>query len=237
MVHAVEATANFDFPTSLQPRAIAPVEDRLKVFVKQDRSPEVSCSPILDVCAAVVSDASELAKLYRQDYVWAHRETHFDTQAAEATLEEWEVALGSLDFRAVLVDAAKATKRGVVSDVRLLKCVDAGNARAVVGYALYELREKGSAKRKQRYCELVNIVVSAAYRGFGVGRLLFDEIQADLACEAPSYAGDIRLYVAQRNELPLNWYRRLGFKDGGWQSENVAGTEVKFLRMVLKKTA
>eukprot|EP00928_Gymnodinium_smaydae_P047118 TRINITY_DN3142_c0_g2_i1.p1 TRINITY_DN3142_c0_g2~~TRINITY_DN3142_c0_g2_i1.p1 ORF type:complete len:223 (+),score=63.08 TRINITY_DN3142_c0_g2_i1:36-671(+) len=196
------------------------------------------------VSPAGVRDAAALTRLHEEGYVQAHRETH-EGALAEASAEEWEKALGAIDFRAVLQENAKKplanNKKEELApgDVWLLKCFGGPGSKSdakqsLVGYALCELREKGSAKKKQRYCELVNIVVSPDFRGAGAGRALFDGLLADLKRLAPAFASDLRLYVAEKNTGPMAWYHRLGFKNAGWQSETVAGTEVKFLRMMLK---
>lgn len=199
-------------------------------------------SPGFVVSAAGPSDVEALNVLYQQDYLQAHMRMHGDV--ARASTEEWETALGPIDF-ASLLDSRGCSSEG---DVRLLTCVEDDNGNLItqgcragdtcrpVGYVLYELREKGSpGKRRQRFCELVNIVVNARHRGCGAGRLLFDALCDDLAATAPGRAGDLRLFVAERNVGPREWYKRLGFKDAGWQIEHLAGKEVRFVRMMRSK--
>jgi len=138
--------------------------------------------------------------------------------------------LGAIDFEAVISDLSSSRKRGGGA-VRLLKCVETAHRGSLVGYVLYELREKGTPRRRQRYCELVNIVVAAGHRSCGAGRLLFEALFEDLVCTAPVRAADLRLYVARSNTGPLEWYRRLGFRDVGRQTECIGGAQVDFLRM------
>lgn len=125
--------------------------------------------------------------------------------------------------------------------VRLLKCVERSSIGSggekqpkLVGYVLYELREKGPRRSRQRYCELVNIVVRGEYRGCGAGRYLFEALRRDLEKTAVAEAGDLRLFVAERNIGPLAWYRRLGFVVAGSQTEHIGGVQVNFVRMVLR---
>jgi len=176
------------------------------------------------VCAAEAADAPALNSLYEEDYIHAHRKMH-DKPAANASSEEWQAALGPINFSDVLMSTSE--------EVRLLKLHS--EADGCVGYILYELREKGPhGKRRQRFCELVNVVVSSNHRGCGAGRLLLDALLADVASNAPGHNGDLRLFVAERNAAPRAWYKRLGFADAGWQTECVAGSDVRFLRMMMK---
>jgi ribosomal protein S18 acetylase RimI-like enzyme len=187
-------------------------------------SPSLLCAkPFFTVSAATPDDASALAEMYERDYLQAHRSMH-KKQASGATLQEWEVALGPINFHEVL--------SGALEGVKLLKCTAQGST-TPIGYILYEMREKGPrGKKRQRFCELVNIVVDSKHRGCGAGRLLFDALRMELASSNPAHAGDLRLFVAERNEGPLAWYRRLGFTDAGWQSESLGGSEIQFLRMM-----
>mmetsp|Transcript_100176 Transcript_100176/g.311572 ORF Transcript_100176/g.311572 Transcript_100176/m.311572 type:complete len:255 (-) Transcript_100176:201-965(-) len=181
-----------------------------------------------DVCEAAPSDAGTLSELYWEDYVTCHRRLH----RGAASAADWEAALGPVDFENVIREAA-----GGRSSVRLLKCVDLKDQgpRSLVGYVLYELREKGPPHKRQRYCELVNIVVRSQHRGCGAGRLLFEALREDLVRTAPARAGDLRLFVDKSNAGPLEWYRRLGFQEAGKQSECVGGTQVNFLRMAKRQ--
>jgi len=184
------------------------------------------------VCAAVPADAAALTAMYSKDYVQVHRQMH-EKPAADASTQEWEEALGKTDFLSVL----QQTKSSPTGEVRLLKCVAEGSDDPI-GYVLYELREKGpKGKNRQRFCELVNIVVKSDYRGCGAGGLMFKALRADLALTAPSHATDLRLFVAERNASPTAWYTRLGFTEAGWQSECLGGSEVRFLRMMFKPQA
>jgi len=193
------------------------------------------------VLRATVADARALRELYMQDYVDCHRRVH-PGAAGAARAEAWETVLGAVDFEALLEEVEGTRKSGGShGSVRLLKCVatatSGAEAHCIVGYVLYELREKGPSRRRQRYCELVNIVVRANWRGCGAGRRLFEALCEDLACTAPAQAGDLRLYVAERNVGPLAWYRRLGFQNAGWQSELVGDTTVRFLRMARRSSS
>lgn len=178
-------------------------------------------------------DAAALSELYEQDYLEGHRQLH-EGPAGRACGEAWRSALGPIDFDAVLGEAAANRNTG---DVRLLKCVEVSSG-CVVGYVLYELREKGSKTRRQRFCELVNIVVRKDRQSCGAGRRLFEAVCADLSASATTreQSADMRLFVAERNEKPLLWYRRLGFTPAGWQSEKLNSTEVKFMRMARRLT-
>eukprot|EP00931_Biecheleriopsis_adriatica_P115165 TRINITY_DN90992_c0_g1_i1.p1 TRINITY_DN90992_c0_g1~~TRINITY_DN90992_c0_g1_i1.p1 ORF type:complete len:234 (-),score=66.90 TRINITY_DN90992_c0_g1_i1:154-855(-) len=183
----------------------------------------------LVVRTARPSDAFGIQQLHDRDYIGAHRCIYAEDALRQASDTQWEDALGNVDF----ADVLRGMKAGE-KDVRLLVCMDRKKD-VLVGYLLGELRSKGSKKKKQSYCELVNIVVREAYRnGCGAGRRLFEAFCADVKDAAPEHAGDLRLYVAEQNIAPLGWYRRLGFRDSGWQSESVAGTEVRFLRMIRK---
>merc|ERR1711972_8137 len=102
---------------------------------------------------------------------------------------------------------------------------------------LYELREKGSSTKRQQYCEIVNIVVNAQHRGKGAGRLLYEHLLHHLQRYHSLYAKDLRLYVAENNEAPRAWYARLGFRESGWQTEKIHGTEIKFVRMIKESNA
>lgn len=202
------------------------------------------------VCQATMDDVRVLSEIYAEDYVACHRTVHRRSPAGAAAAEEWEAALGPVDFKSVLEDVI-ANKGG--GEVRLLKCVevfshatstspDGGGAcnatsNRPVGYVLYELRQKfqkGPKKRPQRFCELVNIVVRQELRGAGAGRCLFEAFCKNLQETASQQAEDIRLFVAESNVEPIQWYRRLGFRDAGFQSEQVGGQEVKFVRMIRK---
>lgn len=185
-----------------------------------------------EVCRPSLRDAAALSELYRQDYVECHRRQQ-GGKAGVASVATWEEALGAVDFEAVIGDVAS---RKTAGSVRLLKCVEKDRPGSLLGYVLYELREKGSARKKQRYCELVNIVVRHEHQGCGAGRALFDALRSDLVQTAPVQADDLRLYVAKSNSGPLAWYRRLGFVDAGWQSERINGVQVDFLRMA-RRTA
>eukprot|EP00440_Ansanella_granifera_P052636 gb/GFBE01057070.1/.p1 GENE.gb/GFBE01057070.1/~~gb/GFBE01057070.1/.p1 ORF type:complete len:236 (+),score=62.03 gb/GFBE01057070.1/:1-708(+) len=200
---------------------------------------------------ATLRDAQALASLFRQDYVICHRGLHSGIPAGSAEISEWEAALGAVDFEEVLASPSqpsqpaqgkkKKGKQAAVAEksIRLLKITEkqAGAAGSPVGYVLYELREKGPRTARQKYCELVNIVVQESSRGCGAGRILFDALRDDLAQTAPDHAADLRLYVAEHNLEPLNWYRRIGFQDAGWQNETIGGDMVRFIRMSLKAPA
>jgi ribosomal protein S18 acetylase RimI-like enzyme len=205
-----------------------------------------------------LKDALQLAKLYKVDYVGIHSCVHSDLDGVnQATFEEWEKALGPVDFNAVIADVAaaagvqaKKVKSGKNAKtgggrggkgrqepvVGIFKCTEkqapSGKQSPVVGYILFELREKGSSTKRQQYCEIVNIVVSSHHRGLGAGRLLYEHLLRHLQECHPTHAKDMRLYVAERNDAPRAWYSRLGFRESGWQSEQVQGTEVKFVRMI-----
>jgi len=182
--------------------------------------------PEFTVCPAAPADAESLQYLYTQDYLQIHKQMH---QKVDANMKEWEVALGPVDFAEVL--------RGNDKDVKLLKCIDNSSSSSPVGYILYQLREKGPrGKRKQRYCELVNIVVHSDHRGCGAGRCLFEAFCEDVVSTAPGFAGDLRLYVAEHNSGPRAWYKRMGFKDAGWQTECLGGSQVRFQRMMYSPT-
>jgi ribosomal protein S18 acetylase RimI-like enzyme len=182
------------------------------------------------VCPPSPSDAAGLQQLYNDDYVKAHIQMHPFVWGASTS--DWEEALGPVDFEALIRDRSK--------DVRLLKCVEAEDSvpmeeRPPLGYILYEFRTKGSpGKKPQRYCEVVNVVVGKAHQGSGLGRLLFQEMEADIEQSFKSHKGDLRLFVAKANARPMQWYRRLGFQDVGWQKESLGRAEVPFLRMTKK---
>lgn len=196
---------------------------------------------------ATIHDAKALSSLFQQDYVQSHRELHSGSISGSADGAEWEAALGAVDFEDVLAASSqpqrqrKERKAGrnqsgaADKSVRLLKCIERSSTNGCpVGYVLYELREKGPRTCRQKYCELVNIVVQESSRGNGAGRVLLDALQEDLAQSAPDHAADLRLYVAEQNCVPLNWYRRIGFRDAGWQTESIGGDTVRFIRMALK---
>jgi ribosomal protein S18 acetylase RimI-like enzyme len=180
----------------------------------------------LNIRTAKTSDAAAILSLHDRDYVGAHRDIYAEAVSLAASDKEWGDALGNMDFAEVLSGIKKGDQ-----DVRLLVCEDTSTA-ALVGYILCELRSKGSKKKKQLYCEVVNVVVSESHRGCGAGRLLFEALCTDVSNAAPNHAKDLRLYVAEQNLGPTAWYRRLGFCDSGWQSETVGTDEVKFLRMI-----
>jgi ribosomal protein S18 acetylase RimI-like enzyme len=174
---------------------------------------------------ASLGDAASLTSLYHQDYLHVHRRMHGE-QAKDASIEEWEEALGPIDFSEVL---SKPT-----DEVKVLTCVDDDYGQSPIGYIVYEFRTKGArGKRRQHYCELVNIVVQSKYQGHGAGRLLFEALCKDVPATAPEHADDLRLFVAERNVGPKAWYTRLGFKHAGWQTERLGGVDVRFLRMML----
>lgn len=185
------------------------------------------------VCLPSVTDVTGLRQLYKEDYVQAHMWMHPGVRGA--SFSDWEEALGPVDFDTVIQTQCKA--RG---DVRLLKCVEVVGSvspeeQLPMGYILYELRAKGSpTKKPQRYCEVVNVVVAKKHQGSGLGRLLFEEMVTDIEKNTKQYSGDLRLFVAKANVRPLEWYKRLGFEDAGWQKENLGKTEVPFLRMTRK---
>jgi len=193
------------------------------------KSSKSKCS--YTVCTPSPTDVKMLKQLYNDDYVQAHRQMHPSAHAA--SIADWEAALGPVDFDAVIRDQDAAG-----GDVRLLKCVkDDSSAppdeQPPMGYILYELRTKGTpGKRPQRYCEVVNVIVGKNQQGSGLGRLLYEEMLVDLEKTAKAHAGDVRLFVAKANARPLQWYRRLGFKDAGWQKECLGEIEVQFLRMM-----
>lgn len=187
------------------------------------------------VCSPSLTDATGLQQLYNDAYIKAHIQMHPSVRGASTS--DWEEALGPVDFEALMRDQSKGK-----ADVRLLKCVEAGDSvpmeeRPPLGYILYEIRTKGSpGKRPQRYCEVVNVVVGKTHQGCGLGRLLFQEMEADIDQTFKSHKGDLRLFVAKANSRPLQWYRRLGFQDAGWQKESLGKAEVPFLRMTKKTT-
>lgn len=187
------------------------------------------------VCAPSLQDVTGLQLLYNQEYVQAHIQMH-PSVTKTTSIADWEEALGHVDFEAIIRAQLKSP-----GDVRLLKCIQiAGSVppeeQPPLGYILYELRTKGSpGKKPQRYCEVVNVVVGKKQQGNGLGRLLFEEMVADIEKSARPHSGDLRLFVAKANVRPLDWYRRLSFQDAGWQKECVGGkTEVSFLRMTRK---
>lgn len=184
----------------------------------------------LAVRVAKAADVSAVLQLYNRDYVGAHQRMYAEAEELDASEDQWSEALGNVDFAEVL----KGMKAGD-EDVRLLVCVDRSKGSKVVGYALCELRSKGPKKKKQLYCELVNIVVAKSHHGCGAGRYLFEAFVEDAKQAAPGHAQDLRLFVAEKNQQPLSWYRRLGFRDSGWQVERVGGAEVRFLRMIRKE--
>lgn len=190
------------------------------------------------VCAPLLGDVTSLQQLYDQDYVQAHIKMH-PSVGKGVSVGDWEEALGPVDFEAVICAQTKTP-----GDVRLLKCVQIADSvppeeQAPLGYILYELRAKGSpGKKPQRYCEIVNVVVGHKQQGGGLGRLLFEEMVADIEKSAKSHCGDLRLFVAKENARPLEWYRRLGFQDAGWQKECLGGkSDVSFLRMTRKSSS
>mmetsp|Transcript_56375 Transcript_56375/g.126791 ORF Transcript_56375/g.126791 Transcript_56375/m.126791 type:complete len:211 (-) Transcript_56375:301-933(-) len=140
---------------------------------------------------ADAADASEVQSLYAE-YVGVHQECYSGHPVTEtASFEDWAKALSAISFDEVLttiqasvaesplsatdqptaVAANKAApkKRLPAEPVPgVLKCTQRGaqdRAQSVVGYLLYELREKGEKKKKQRFCEIVNLVVSSHHRG------------------------------------------------------------------------
>lgn len=195
----------------------------------QGRDLVVVKSADLAVRVARAADVSAILQLHDNEYVSAHQRMYDEAAELDASDDQWGEALGNVDFSEVL----KGMKAGD-EDVRLLVCIDRNKGSKVVGYALCELRSKGPKKKKQLYCELVNIVVAKSHHGCGAGRYLFDAFVADVKQAAPGHAGDLRLFVAEKNQMPLTWYRRLGFRDSGWQVESVGGAEVRFLRMIRK---
>lgn len=198
--------------------------------VAHSRELAVVKSADLAVRVARAADVSAVLQLHDKDYVSAHQHMYAEAAELDASDDQWGEALGNVDFAEVV----KGMKAGD-EDVRLLVCVDRNKGSKVVGYALCELRSKGPKKKKQLYCELVNIVVAKSHHGCGAGRYLFDAFVADVKQAAPGHADDLRLFVAEKNQRPLAWYRRLGFRDSGWQVENVGGAEVRFLRMIRKE--
>jgi len=198
--------------------------------IVHSRDPVAVDSADLAVRVARAADVSAVLQLHDNEYVSAHQRMYAEAAELDASDDQWGAALGNVDFAEVL----KGMKAGD-EDVRLLVCVDRNKGSKVVGYALCELRSKGPKKKKQLYCELVNIVVAKSHHGCGAGRYLFDAFVADVKQAAPGYAQDFRLFVAEKNQKPLTWYRRLGFRDSGWQVESVGGAEVRFLRMIRKE--
>jgi len=224
----------------LRPKPTSRQEPRITPHSPQDGADHKRKTAVsFVVCKATARDVQALRKLYERDYVTCHRNCH-PGAAGAASEADWRSALGDADFEAVIDEVASNNGAG---SVRLLKCVEVEGSGPqshgkLVGYVLYELREKGSPRRRQRYCELVNIVVSEDHRGCGAGRRLFEALRSDLAGTASAaQAGDLRLYVAERNLGPLAWYRRMGFQDAGWQTERLNGAEVRFLRMTRRSSA
>lgn len=188
---------------------------------------EPSGTPSFTVRAPKRVDVHALETLYDFDYVEAHRHCHGGA-ATTASREVWADALGRIEFDGVLADIAQ---NGTSSPFRLVTCVE-DKSNVVVGYVLGELREKGPKKHRQFYTELVNIVVRSDFRSCGAAKLLFSAFREELARSAPKHSGDVRLYVAEQNKPPTDWYRRLGFKDSGWQAEIMGGEKVLFRRMI-----
>lgn len=187
------------------------------------------------VSKPTLKDATALNCLYENDYVQCHRGL-FDGSAASASMPEWKDALGDVDFRDVIRDTLADKGTG---SVRLLKCTVSSGSKLLdverpVGYVLYELRSKGPKKNRQRFCELVNIVVDDRYRGNGAGSVLLEALLDDLDKTAKAESGDVRLFVAEQNIAPANWYKRMGFAPSGFQNEKVGGDDVKFVRMIRK---
>ncbi|CAK0802291.1 unnamed protein product [Prorocentrum cordatum] len=171
--------------------------------------------------ARTASTSSSMAA--RGDSLWRPGSTAEAHPRLNAALGE--DALGRVDFASVLDEVVATHARGTV---RLVKATSGGRC---IGYVLYELRKKGPARSRQHFCELVNIVVRPEQRGCGAGRRLFEALERDLETTASREARDMRLYVAERNGGPREWYRRMGFEDAGWQTEQVGGEQVRFLRM------
>lgn len=194
--------------------------------------------------------------MFRRDYLHRHQMLFSGGASEQAGDEAWETSLGKVDFESLLLGKSRqprppqklvrgAKQKGAGgrsgnsnddrNQVNVLACVERGESGALVGYVLYELREKGPASRRQQYCELVNIVVREQSRGLGAGRLLFEALEADLAQHAAGHASDLRLYVAERNEAPLAWYKRLGFKEAGHQWETIGEEPIHFYRLAWRR--
>lgn len=205
----------------------------------QKRDPQ----KLFEVTGASLADVKQLTELYDKDYVATHMRLHGEREGScQTSLMDWEKALGEVDFDAVITDIAESkttkpkkgkSKAKTEPIIGLLKCTHKeaqyGKSSVVVGYLLYELRVN---QKKQKFCEIVNVVVSSEYRNLGAGRLLYDHLKHYLHENHPAFATDLRLYVAEFNQAPRSWYLRLGFKDSGCQVEKIQGDNVKFLRMI-----
>jgi len=209
---------------------------------------------VADAC-----DASEVQTLYAE-YVGAHLRCYSDQIGTQdASFEDWSKALCAISFdevlsdikasRAVAQQTLRATEPPAVAANKaapksrplagpvpgVLKCTQRGAAECaqpVVGYLLYELREKGEKKKRQRFCEIVNLVVSSSHRGLGAGNLLMKGLLDHLGLAAMPHAQDLRLFVAAENKVPRAWYSRMGFREAGFQPEKVNGETVGFIRMI-----
>eukprot|EP00403_Amphidinium_massartii_P030762 CAMPEP_0178396642 /NCGR_PEP_ID=MMETSP0689_2-20121128/13833_1 /TAXON_ID=160604 /ORGANISM="Amphidinium massartii, Strain CS-259" /LENGTH=253 /DNA_ID=CAMNT_0020017321 /DNA_START=26 /DNA_END=784 /DNA_ORIENTATION=+ len=193
----------------------------------------VAASDDFRIEAAAVTDASDVQSLY-SEYVQAHVNCYAaHPNMGDVSFEEWAKALSAISFDQVLSDiqgsaaavqqsqsapqsptatgkkAGSQKKRPLAEPVPgVLKCIARGATPAdtsVVGYLLYELREKGEKKKKQRFCEIVNLVVSESHRGHGAGNLLLQGLTDYLEAAAVPHAGDLRLFVAAGNKVPREW--------------------------------
>lgn len=95
---------------------------------------------------------------------------------------------------------------------------DQNNQNTIVGFALYYIRYS-TWKGQRMYLE--DIIVTEAYRGKGIGKLLFEQLM--VACEEKKLKG-MTWQVLKWNEPGLNFYKKFknvsfdeGWVNGSWE--------------------
>ncbi|WP_028295596.1 GNAT family N-acetyltransferase [Olivibacter sitiensis] len=90
----------------------------------------------------------------------------------------------------------------------------------IIGLALYYVRY---STWKGRRIYLEDLIVNEAYRGQGIGKLLFDEVLKET--KRKKYSGMV-WQVLDWNEPAINFYKKYNSEfDGGWINVSIATTE------------